>query len=809
MRWRWALAGVYAMALIASYAVRSGRTEPVLPSGMEAVTVRAVGGRGASSVRLAYREYRGPHDATPILLIHGSPGESGVFAGLAPVLARQGRVLVPDLPGFGFSSTDIPDYSFRAHAQYLRDLLDMRGIARAHVLAFSMGGGVALSLADLDPDRLASLTMVSAIGVQEMELLGEYHLNHTIHGVQFGALWALSHALPHTGSLDGPLPYARNFFDSDQRPLAALLRRIQVPTLIVHGRADPLVPIEAAIEHARLVPQSELRVIEDDHFMVFEHPERIAPFVVAFLARVDAGHAAKRSEATPARLAEATAPFDPRIVPRARAVAAAVLGALMTGASAVSANVAPVAAGVLIAQGRASNVLAVVSCMLGSWLAVVRRGSVSAVARSVVNALVRVGIGILAGTVVFRTPWLAAANAWIRALAVTTLAFGAAWVVAIAFSHRRRRLLLSTWLRLTRWEYWPPWVTYLPVVVYVTWLAIKHRGVTVFTAVNPAIPAGGFIGESKIEILQGLSTSSEFVARGAFIDRRLTAAARIARAEHVMRTFGFDVPVVLKPNEGQRGSGVAVARTREELVAYLEASPADTIIQEYVPGLEFGVFYYRRPSEERGHVLSVTIKHLPVVAGNGHSTLEELILRDRRTLAMARFHFERQAARLADTPPAGQVVSLGDCGSHCRGATFLDGRSLITPALEQAFDRIARSYDGFYFGRFDVRAAATEEFVDGRAFKIIELNGVTSEATHIYDPSVGLLDAYRALFEQWRLAFEIGAENISRGAAVTSLWQLGALVARYRSACRCRAPRDGGQGRRSLRSGWRGRSVRL
>ena len=60
----------------------------------------------------------------------------------------------------------------------------------------------------------------------------------------------------------------------------------------------------------------------------------------------------------------------------------------------------------------------------------------------------------------------------------------------------------------------------------------------------------------------------------------------------------------------------------------------------------------------------------------------------------------------------------------------------------------------------------------GGEFTIIELNGVTSEATHVYDPAVGLLDAYRALFAQWSLAFEIGAANARAGAPVTPAWTL-------------------------------------
>jgi hypothetical protein len=345
-------------------------------------------------------------------------------------------------------------------------------------------------------------------------------------------------------------------------------------------------------------------------------------------------------------------------------------------------------------------------------------------------------------------------------------------------------MLVSWRVRLTHWEYWPPWVTYVPVAAYALWLILKYRSVTAFTAANPAIVASGFNGESKIDILRGLGASRDRVARSGLIDRALSVDAKIARAEQVMRAHTLDLPVVLKPNEGQRGAGVVVARTRPELIAYLQHSCGDVIVQEYVPGLEFGVFYVRRPSESRGRILSITDKRLPAVVGDGQRTLEQLILTDRRTLGMARFHLRRHADAHLEIPARGQIVSLGDCGSHCRGATFLDARSRVTPELERAFDDVARAYDGFYFGRFDVRVPSVEAFAAGRGFKILELNGVTSEATHIYDPDVSVLDAYRALFEQWRLAFEIGAENIARGATATSVMELARLVGRYRTSSR-------------------------
>ena len=67
-----------------------------------------------------------------------------------------------------------------------------------------------------------------------------------------------------------------------------------------------------------------------------------------------------------------------------------------------------------------------------------------------------------------------------------------------------------------------------------------------------------------------------------------------------------------------------------------------------------------------------------------------------------------------------------------RGAVFRDGNELLTPALENAIDAISRDYEGFYFGRYDIRTESAEALARGEDFKILELNGVTSEATSIH-----------------------------------------------------------------------------
>jgi hypothetical protein len=104
--------------------------------------------------------------------------------------------------------------------------------------------------------------------------------------------------------------------------------------------------------------------------------------------------------------------------------------------------------------------------------------------------------------------------------------------------------------------------------------------------------------------------------------------------------------------------------------------------------------------------------------------------------------------------------------------------------LEETIDRITNTFGGFFFGRFDIKVPSVEDFMAGEKLKVIELNGVTSEATHIYDPKLSLIDAYRVLFEQWRIAFEIGQRNREQGVRPNSVMELLRAIQNYRQLAR-------------------------
>jgi hypothetical protein len=376
-------------------------------------------------------------------------------------------------------------------------------------------------------------------------------------------------------------------------------------------------------------------------------------------------------------------------------------------------------------------------------------------------------------------------------LATVLLLWLALKTVVPAFSPRGRRLLLSSWRRKTRWEFWPSTVFYLPVAVYVLWLGVKHRSLTLFTAANPGIPDGGFIGGSKSRILDRLQGQGEFVARFEVIPADMARSAKIEVAEGFMQRIGGGFPIVLKSDTGQRGTGVAVISNRPQLDHYFGYVAADTIIQEHVAGYEYGVSYYRFPGEVEGTLFSITDKRLLALTGDGRSTLEQLILQDEQAMCLAPFHFRRHHGRLFDVPQLGERVTLVEVDTNCRGALFLDGSAIRSPALTSAIDSISKQLEGFYFGRYTIRTPSREDFRQGRNFKIVALDGVTPEAMHIYPSGNSIWNAYRTLMRQWRIAFDIGAANRSRGVQPSSARRLLAALLPARAPHRPLSGRKG------------------
>jgi len=840
-----ALLAGYAALLGASWVAMERAAGPAPRSGQSMERWPSHVGGAPHEVALAYSD-RGPRDAPVVLLLHGSPGAHTDFLRVTDSLEDRFRCIAPNLPGFGASSRWVPSYSASAHAQYVLELMDRLGVESAHVVGYSMGSAVGLELYGLAPTRVRSLVMFAALGVVELELFGDHTLNHGLHQMQLAALRALRWGVPHFGALDRfalNVTYARNFTDTDQRRLRPLLEAFEPPMYVLHGAEDFLVPLAAAEEHARIVPQAQLDVVTradvpelradarlgPGHFLPFTSPELVGERVGRFLDRAETGEAPRRRDAVEPRVRVAAAPFDPHTVPPFQGPALLAILVLLALGTLVSEDLACIAAGLLVADERLSFWAASAACFVGIFVgdmllflagrlfgrtalrhrplrwfvnedAVARasrwfseRGAAMIFLSRLTPGLrlpTYVAAGILRTSIVkFALLFALAGVVWVPALVGLAAVLGREaagllgglgwsklpWLIALVlllrelfgtvpmlFTHRGRRLLRGRWIRRTRWEYWPPWITYAPILCWIVWLALRHRGFAKVTAANPAIPGGGFVGESKAEILRGFGDAPE-VPPWLLLRAGLSPDARAAHALAFVAEHRLDFPVILKPDTGQRGSGVYAARDEAELDAAVRRHPHDTLVQARVDGPEYGVFYIRRPEEPVGRIFAITVKILPTVVGDGVRTLEELVLDDPRACALHAVYARENPARFDVVVPHGEVVRLVDVGTHARGAIFLDGRHLITPELTTAIDRLSQRFVGFHFGRYDLRVPSEAHLRRGEGLGVIELNGVTSEATNVYDPALGIVESYRVLFAQWSAAYEIGAVHAARG----------------------------------------------
>jgi membrane protein DedA with SNARE-associated domain len=337
---------------------------------------------------------------------------------------------------------------------------------------------------------------------------------------------------------------------------------------------------------------------------------------------------------------------------------------------------------------------------------------------------------------------------------------------------QRLTALVDRW---RRWEFWPAGVFYIPVVLQYVRLSVRHRSPTLPSCANPGIRAGGLVGESKIETLRQLhATCPEFTAE-AWLLEPAPLGERHASLRTLQQRAGIDYPFILKPDLGQRGQGVRLIRSVGDAERCLRETPVPLVVQRYAPGpFEAGVFYYRFPHEERGRLFSITEKVFPHLTGDGRSTIEALIWSDDRARCLASRYLQRLGERRRDVPRAGEAVRLVEAGNHAQGCIFRNGERFHTPELERRFDVISRNLPGFFIGRYDVRFTSEEAFRAGLpgSFTIVELNGAAAEATHIYDAQTSLVEAYRTLFRQWELVFEIGAANRRLGSRPMPLREL-------------------------------------
>jgi len=351
--------------------------------------------------------------------------------------------------------------------------------------------------------------------------------------------------------------------------------------------------------------------------------------------------------------------------------------------------------------------------------------------------------------------------------------------------------LTHTDRKVAKAERIPPGLFYVPLVLNWLRLGLRYRSLTLPTAANPNIFAGGMWGESKSSYLFDVDPAMrKWIADFVLVQRNAGVASLkndIDRAIRSLAEGGLDFPIIAKPDIGLHGHGVRRIDDLAQLESYVASYPefATLMLQRFVPHSgEAAVLYARLPEEPAGRILSLTFRYFPHVVGTGYLTVRQLIARDERAQWKSALHLGIDPSHLGvdrrhlDVVPArGEVVRIALIGNQRAGALYRDGRRHITAALEARFDGIARSMTEFHYGRFDLRFESLDGFVRGEDFLIMEINGIGGEAIDCWDPRLTVREVYRRLADQQQLLFLIGQRNWERGFRPTKVGDLlGSLI---------------------------------
>ncbi|MGE5716316.1 MAG: alpha/beta fold hydrolase [Acidobacteriota bacterium] len=272
-----------------------------------------------------------------MVLLHGIAGTSSTWDAVIPRLAEHYDVLAPDLLGHGESAKPHGDYSLGAYANVVRDLLEALGVGPATIVGHSLGGGIAMQFAYQFIERCERLVLVSSGGLgREVHPLlraatlpgaeavlpwlstagsrGVGALVHAMRRIGFRASADLDETWRSFVSLEEPaarrafIQTVRGVMDHGGQRVSAnerLYLAEGLPTLIVWGEKDPLIPVRHARDAHERMAGSRLEIFPDaGHFPYRDDPERFVSVLIDFIGttrplRADAKRLRERLRAGP------------------------------------------------------------------------------------------------------------------------------------------------------------------------------------------------------------------------------------------------------------------------------------------------------------------------------------------------------------------------------------------------------------------------------------------------------------------------------------------------------------------------------
>jgi len=287
---------------------------------------------------------------------------------IAENLSRDRRIIIPIFSETLILNKNVFDHTINSKIRIAENLINAKQLDSLHIAGHGFGAAVAIKYHDVFPDKNISLTLLSGVGVKELNYLGSYTLNKLLFTFLKPATRLFEYLIPHFGwYYNQPVQssFAEDLAVLDLREHRNIIEGIDIPVNIIHSNEDRYVPIQMADEHYRIIPQSRKTIIDGFHKSIFEKPRVWSKEIEIFLSDVEEGNAAFRTNAPESRIIKSNEPFDSsEVVPFTGWIYFLIL-ILIAVSSIINEDISGIGGGLLAARGLINFWDALFACMVG------------------------------------------------------------------------------------------------------------------------------------------------------------------------------------------------------------------------------------------------------------------------------------------------------------------------------------------------------------------------------------------------------------------------------------------------------------
>lgn len=310
-----------------------------------------------------YFELYSPQNNKKVLLLPGFKLDNNQKR-LAESISEYANVIIPEYP-VNNSGDTLSIYSIEKRAYILSLFLDqVMNDNELHIIGYGHGSLIAAHLlSEFEQSLFSSATLINSVGIEELYFLGNQKINRALFKIYLPLVKTYKYVFPHFGyyyNQQTNIDYVNALINLDQSQAPYWFRNIDIPVLTLHTREHTAIPVQSSIEIHRLVPHSELHVLQQSE---------LVETINSFYVNVERGETNSRMDASEERIKQSELPFNSENIEPISGSALLTILFIIFISVIIHEDITSISSGLLVASGVLELQYAIAICMLGIFVA--------------------------------------------------------------------------------------------------------------------------------------------------------------------------------------------------------------------------------------------------------------------------------------------------------------------------------------------------------------------------------------------------------------------------------------------------------